>query len=264
MLMNTTMIVFTGGHNRCTPTNWLGSGEHSHCAKVYAPIRGEATLAVDGQSSTLEAGRLYLVPPHHRLTYRTNKEFVVDWLHFKPESVVLDLQLSKLESVFPLPLALARHWQPVTSQLGDYFNRHSPALACRVHAMLLDVVGAALEIMPTTTAASPDERLLPALRYMDDHVNATPSLADIAGTVHLSPEHFHRLFRRQFGATPFDYLLQRRLARAHRLLTEGVLSVKEVAIACGYDDPYYFSRVFRRQYHCTPRQIRLGQIPARP
>jgi AraC-like DNA-binding protein len=67
-----------------------------------------------------------------------------------------------------------------------------------------------------------------------------------------------------YRSTPFEYLQRRRMAKAHRLLIQGTSSVKEVAAACGYDDPYYFSRMFRRQYDCTPRDVRLGKVKRTP
>jgi AraC-like DNA-binding protein len=182
----------------------------------------------------------------------------VDWLHFQPLSAVLDARLAKLATV----QCLAQRWQPVTSALGHFFQQPTPALTCRVQAWALEVVAEVLERMPAESGRG--ERLLPALHFMDDHVTSSPNLAAIAETVHLSPEHFHRLFREQFQTTPFEYHLRRRLAKAHRLLVEGALSVKEVAAACGYDDPYYFSRVFRQRHGCTPRDVRLGKAAARP
>jgi AraC-like DNA-binding protein len=256
--MDTTLILLGGGRYRCTPTNWAGSGDYSRVAKLYAPSAGRAWLAVDGDRTNLRPGQIYFIPPHHRLEYATDNEFVVDWLHFQPLSSLLDARLSKLDAVQPF----ANRWSPITMALAEFFRQPTPAMTCRVHAVVLDVVGETLERIPADSVRS--DRLLPALRFMDDHVTASPSLAAIAETVNLSPEHFHRLFREQFQTTPFEYLLRRRLAKAHRLLLEGGLSVKEVAVACGYDDPYYFSRLFRQRRGATPRDVRLGKAAAQP
>lgn len=256
--MDTTLSILQGGHYRCTPANWEGSGSFSNVAKLYAPTAGHAWLAVDGRQTDMRPGQLYLIPPHHRIEYGTDREFVLDWLHFQPLSPVLDARLAEFGEV----QGLAQRWQPVTSALATFFERSEPALACRVHAMLLDVVAEVLERLPPEPASP--RRLSPALRFMDDHVISAPSLAAIARTVHLSPEHFHRLFRTQFQTTPFEYLLHRRLAKAYRLLVEGALSVKEVAAACGYNDPYYFSRLFRQRHGVTPREVRCGKAGRRP
>jgi AraC-like DNA-binding protein len=101
----------------------------------------------------------------------------------------------------------------------------------------------------------------PPRRPLPLHAGEMPRLRWV---VNLSPEHFHRLFSEQFHTTPFEYLLRRRLARACQLLVEGTLSVKQVATACGYDDPYYFSRLFHKRHGYTPRDVRLGRAASLP
>jgi AraC family transcriptional regulator len=100
------------------------------------------------------------------------------------------------------------------------------------------------------------ERLLPALKFLDSAEGAVPSLQAIAKKVSLSPEHFHRLFRKVFHMTPFRYVIARRMTRARQLFAEARYSVSEVAQKCGYDDPFYFSRVFRQYYGVTPSQTK--------
>ena len=256
--MDTTLILLHGGRSHCTPTNWEGSGDISNVAKLYAPVAGSAWLAVDGQRTKLRPGRLYFIPPRHRLAHGADKEFVVDWLHFQPLSPLLDARLSECDAV----QCFAQRWQPVTAALAQFFDQPTSVLTCRVQALVLEVVAEVLAQLPAESSQS--ARLLPAVRFMDDHVTTAPSLAAMARTVHLSPEHFHRLFRAQFQTTPFEYLLRRRLAKAHQLLLEGALSVKEVAAACGYSDPYYFSRLFRQRQGATPRDVRLGKAAQRP
>ncbi len=46
------------------------------------------------------------------------------------------------------------------------------------------------------------------------------------------------------------------MSRAARLLVNGPLSVKEIASACGFDDPSDFAEAFRRPYGTSPSEIR--------
>lgn len=260
--MDTRLIVLDGGHTRCLPATWRSQDDRNDMAKLYALETGDAWIEVDGCRAILEAGGLYLIPPHNRLSHGTPTGMTVNWLHFMPLSPLVDARLATLRTVRVMSSGLAARWKPVTDALTDYFSTRSAALEFRVQALMLDVVGSVLDTLPAADARN--ERLLPALRYMDDHVTGMPSLAEIARTVHVSPEHFHRLFRAQFHTTPFEYLLGRRLAHARSLLAEGKLTVKEVAAACGYDDPYYFSRLFRQRHGCAPRDVRQGKAPATP
>lgn len=260
--MDTTVRITTGGRAECVAGHWRGRGEWSDVGKLYAVTAGRGWLTVDGRATQLRAGGLYLIPPHHRLAFAATPALTVDWLHFLPLSPVVDAQLSGWERVVDFPAVVARRWRPVTRELAVFFARPTAAMACRVQALVLELIGLGLAGSPPLTAGM--KRLLPAVRFMDDHVIHPPPLAVLAAQVNLSPEHFHRLFRSVYRTTPFVYLQRRRMARAHGLLTEGTWSVQEVARACGYDDPYYFSRVFRRQYGCSPRAVRLGQVRPAP
>lgn len=259
--MNPTLTITQGGRTVCTQSNWIGSGQWSDVVKLYAPVAGRAWLAVDGQRRELRPNTLYLIPPHHRLTFGAKPIFEVDWLHFMVESPLADLCLARLPTAHEFPPPVIARWLPVARQCAALFEKPDAALVFRTHAMLCDLLGHVMEGMP---AVELDPRLLPALRYMDDHVTPPVSLAHLAALAHLSTEHFHRLFRAQFHTTPMRYLLRRRMARALRLLTEGTASVKEMAAACGYDDPFYFSRVFRQTYHCTPRAVKTGKARPQP
>jgi AraC-like DNA-binding protein len=70
------------------------------------------------------------------------------------------------------------------------------------------------------------------------------SLEQAAREACLSPFHFHRLFTSAFGETPHEFLTQRRLALAKRLLAAGEMSVTEVCFEVGYSSLGSFSQKF--------------------
>jgi transcriptional regulator GlxA family with amidase domain len=84
----------------------------------------------------------------------------------------------------------------------------------------------------------------------------------IAQAAGLSSSHFSRLFRKWTGHSPMEHLTWLRIQRAKELLGDVHLSVKEVAVRCGFEDQYYFSRVFTRVDGLPPshyREILLAQ-----
>ena len=64
------------------------------------------------------------------------------------------------------------------------------------------------------------------------------------------------LFRRYVGRTPNEYLTERRLEEAKRLLADTAGSVAEIARVCGFSSSSYFISVFRRRFGETPRAYR--------
>ena len=63
---------------------------------------------------------------------------------------------------------------------------------------------------------------------------------------------FRNLFKKQYGTTPTQYMIDVRLNTASELLSNGGLSVGEVAEAVGFSDVGYFSRLFKRRFLVPP------------
>jgi AraC family transcriptional activator of pobA len=64
--------------------------------------------------------------------------------------------------------------------------------------------------------------------------------------------------RRKTGRTVQQWITQRRLQEARRLLTDTDLPITAVARRCGYTDPSYFIKRFRTEHQLTPAQWRTG------
>ncbi len=66
-----------------------------------------------------------------------------------------------------------------------------------------------------------------------------------------------KLFKKEVGVSPQQYLINVRLSHAVKLLSEHnqeePLSVSHISYACGYDDPLYFSRSFKTRYGSSPK-----------
>ncbi len=96
-----------------------------------------------------------------------------------------------------------------------------------------------------------------AIQFMvGHHTEPRMRLNDIANSVHLSVAHFGRLFKDEVGQAPMKFLSQLRVERAKALLDRADLSVGEVGVAVGFEDPLHFSRVFRSATGKSPRAYR--------
>lgn len=81
-------------------------------------------------------------------------------------------------------------------------------------------------------------------------------------TLPFSTEYLTKLFKRETGMTPFQYLKNRRLENAANILAVmyGKGNISETARLCGFSDPLYFSRLFRKKYGVSPRDFRAGTL----
>jgi AraC family transcriptional regulator, arabinose operon regulatory protein len=85
-------------------------------------------------------------------------------------------------------------------------------------------------------------------------------LAEMSG---LSPSHFNRLFKRNFGTSPIDWLRRERISQAKRRLVESDETIKQIAEQVGYADRFFFSKDFKRYTGCTPGEFRAREAQNR-
>ena len=82
------------------------------------------------------------------------------------------------------------------------------------------------------------------------------NVSDMAAQLHISAGYLHLLYKRQFGTTCMDDVIEGRVRMAKDYLTHTRLRVQEIASLCGYASPEHFSRQFRRICGMSPGQYR--------
>ncbi|HEY5953042.1 MAG TPA: AraC family transcriptional regulator [Terrimicrobiaceae bacterium] len=73
---------------------------------------------------------------------------------------------------------------------------------------------------------------------------------------HRSLSSFKREFRRCYGTTPGKWLIGRRLECAAQMLRSTNMSMTEIALECGFEEPAHFSRTFKTKFGRSPTDYR--------
>jgi AraC family transcriptional regulator len=107
--------------------------------------------------------------------------------------------------------------------------------------------------------ALPRRRLRAVVEYIEEHLETSPSLEQMAAVARLSQFHFARQFKTATGLPPHQYVIARRVERAKQLLQAGDdFSLAEVAARAGFSDQSQFSQHFRRLVGATPGKFRMS------
>jgi len=110
-------------------------------------------------------------------------------------------------------------------------------------------------------AAAPDIRIGRALEFIQAHFAEPITIDDIAAQSHVSRRHFFRLFEKEVGVRPMEYLKKVRLNKAASMLLTTNANVTEAAFACGFSDSNYFSALYHKEFGISPSQFkREGRI----
>jgi AraC family transcriptional regulator len=95
-----------------------------------------------------------------------------------------------------------------------------------------------------------------AKNILQEQFSDRPSLLHLAKSVGVHPVHLAREFRRFYGCTMTEYVLQRRLDYACREILNSRASLSEIALAAGFFDQSHFTRTFKMLMGMSPNQYR--------
>ncbi|MCI9001690.1 MAG: AraC family transcriptional regulator [Oscillibacter sp.] len=93
-------------------------------------------------------------------------------------------------------------------------------------------------------------------RYIDNHFKENLSLDQLAQLAHLNKYYLAHSFRREFGVSPINYLMSRRIEESRFLLRETDHPLSLIAQILGFSSLSYFSQCFRRMEGVSPLEYR--------
>ena len=92
--------------------------------------------------------------------------------------------------------------------------------------------------------------------WMEEHLAEDLSVGALADRLHLSERQFARVFRRELGTTPGDYVEQLRVERARNVLETDAAPLETVASRCGFAGAEVMRRAFQRRLGTSPSEYR--------
>ncbi|MEM7759736.1 MAG: AraC family transcriptional regulator [Cyanobacteria bacterium P01_A01_bin.40] len=102
----------------------------------------------------------------------------------------------------------------------------------------------------------PPYKLKQALNYINDHLDETIKLKDIADLLDISQYYFCRLFRNSIGVSPYRYVIQQRVDKAKKLMANSNLPLSDIAFECGFSSQSQMTQHFSKLVGVTPKKYR--------
>ena len=98
--------------------------------------------------------------------------------------------------------------------------------------------------------------VMTAIDYIESHLHEKLDLETVAGAVHFSKYHLHRMFTSTTGLTIHDYVQRRQLTEAAKLLVLSDRPILEIALSAGYESQQSFTDIFKAMYKKSPNRYR--------
>jgi AraC family transcriptional regulator len=145
-------------------------------------------------------------------------------------------------------------------QSGDALDRmYGEGLSTALAAHLLREYGATVLRPKSQYGGLPRAKLVRAVEYIQDQLDADLTVSGIAQAVGMSPYYFTRLFKESTGQSPHQYVVEARVRRAKELLTTGKFTISEAAHHVGFVDQSHLTRHFKRVFGLPPKRLLESQ-----
>lgn len=126
----------------------------------------------------------------------------------------------------------------------------------RPEAELFRMLSSLMSTFHDTISDSRYSYMQRAIAYIRERLDQHLSLQDVARFVHLTPNHFSEVFKKETGQSYIEFVTLERMRKAADVLRSTQMKISEVAGAVGYEDIKYFSQQFKKYYGKTPSEFR--------
>ncbi|MCE5184869.1 MAG: helix-turn-helix domain-containing protein [Planctomycetaceae bacterium] len=240
--------------------------------------RGKLTYLFWGERVTVEGGKLALfwaATPHQIVDFEGLDSYFVVTLPLPwvlnwdlPESFTTPILngrlIQEVEALGPYDEHLFEHWHRDINQNSTAIHEmvllEVRARLARLSRNLEQNKAAAAGASSAHTARSVGSRdyskIESMARFIAQNYSDQICLSDIASAVGLHPDYAAYAFKKTFGVTLNNFVIQHRVQHAQRLLVISSKKILEIAFDSGFNSLSRFNTSFKLLCHCTPREYR--------
>jgi len=238
-----------------------------HCSKNYSVnrssydsflliyiIKGKGYAKTDSEEYRLETGDCILLDCYKPHSYGTKSGWDILWIHFDGP---LARNYYNLISHDPGSVNLKNSdslYRYMNKLFMVFHDRKKPSEA----SMSKYITCALTEIIQNDASeeSSSNTGMEEIRSYISDNIDKALSLDYLAKKANLSPYYFTRLFKKEIGYTPHEYIIMLRMNAAKFYLRATSLTVKEIAYRTGYTNECTFCTCFKKEIGTTPAAYR--------
>ena len=256
--------IFQYGAENCAPRHRYGPALRDHYL-LHFIVGGQGIFSHGGRDVALHAGEGFLICPEEITSYVADGEdpWHYCWIGFSgdgAERLLTAVGLSEEKAIFTFDKP-----EEILALFADLHKAKETELSGQ-----LELTGILYRLLSRIRPAGPraaaprrmgigEDYVESAILYIREKYASPITVAGLAEYLGLNRSYFSALFRAHTKKSPKQFLSDVRMSKAAQLLSDGRLSVAQVAKSVGYEDPLQFSRMFRRFYGVSPREHTRGK-----
>lgn len=241
-----------------------GSGDY-----LFMHFHDPVQVSIDGELREVPADTFFIWTPGARHHFgHPDKPWKHSWVHCAGDAIATGIASGDLPLGQPLMLPNASLTDRCLRSIYAEIQAHSePDSLILAHFFAIWIRELQRVVSPGQEIMRVPKKFLAVTRYIEENLAQPITLKALAVRANLSVSQFSLEFKRHFGTSPIDYVLSQRLGQATYFLRDHNLTISEVALKIGFNDPFHFSRQFKKCHGISPLLYRktVLKIPtARP
>ena len=242
------------GHYECGADYTVNRKSFDSFLLLYI-VRGRAYFVQDGVRTELGKDSFALIDCYKPHEYGAIGPCEMYWLHFDGPSA-----RGVYEVIANRGASMPKRFDRSLRTLVEIFDRtaaYGPIEEAEMNRLIVCLLTEFL--LSAEQGPSGENEVIEEIRnYILDNPDKELSLEALSRRANLSPYHFIRIFKRQVGTTPHDYLIHARLNLAKFYLLSTNNSIKEITYLCGFSSESGFCTCFKKHTGMSPAMFRAS------
>ncbi|TVP95648.1 MAG: AraC family transcriptional regulator [Acholeplasmatales bacterium] len=243
------------GREKCQPGKVITLDVKTYHLFHYV-LYGSGTFIFNNKTYQLKKGDMFYIPPGETALYypSDNNPWIYTWIGFsgtKSDQYLKRIGISDDHPIYHDTKEL--NLKPLFNDLADRYN-HSQFLSIECLAIFMNILYKMMiaKHKEDVVLSAKETHIRMAKQFVENNFQFKIKVTDIANSLSLSPNYLANIFKETLGMSPKQYLTDYRMHKACQLLSNGVLSIKDVAKRVGYANPLHFSAEFKRVKRMSP------------
>lgn len=219
--------------------------------------KGTCSISIPEKSFMARTGQFVLLDCYQPHSYGSPKPWDALWLHF--DGRLARDYFEEIISSYGYVLDTEDTQAPLSQlqKIYDVFHTSTTILEGKLSGYITKLLNNFLYSSEDSRKKRADgPTMAEAISYINEHFQSDLPLEKLAAEANMSPFHFSRVFTKETGITPHQYLIKTRLSAAKYLLKSTETSIKNIAFSIGFNSESSFCTTFKKWENVTPSQYR--------
>lgn len=243
--------------------DWLSYPHTHYCSELFYVTSGQGQFQIENNVYPVSTHDLVIVNPNVSHTERSHNANPLTYIVLGIEDV--ELTSSKEEEDVSFSIMNLNDIKDIVlfyfKQILKESEKQAPGSEIICHNLMENLILLLSRQTNFSVTLSPihkkDTRLCISVRqYIDHHFKENLSLETLADYAHVSKYHMVHVFTEEYGISPINYLISKRIEEGQKLLQTTDYSLSLIGRMMGFSSPSYFSQVFKKHTSCTPMEYR--------